>query len=221
VKRGSVTLRPERETVRESGPLDPLEELPPPRSLPLLRHCGRPHCRRFAYPGGRYCRPCATAATRRWRDRHQAEVAARERARSFSPEEQLRRRARAYVDVYVRRGKIEKGRCGICGETEVLAAWDDPARPLDVQWLCRAHADEHRDTAREAAKLRGAIAAEYAEVREQLALLPPDVQAELHEAALRGPAGLGCQPSSPFYWWTLRRELQRYRDRQSGRIFWT
>lgn len=207
--------------MRRPGPLDELEELPPPRPLPLLRHCAKRHCRRFAYPGGRYCRPCATTATRRWRDRHQSELAARERARSFSPEEQLIRRARAYVDVYVRRGKLERGRCGICGETEVLAAWDDPGRPLEVRWLCRAHYDEHRDTKRDAAAARKAIAAEYAEVREQLALLPPDVQAELHEAALRGPAGLGCQPSSPFYWWTLRRELQRYRDRQSGRIFWT
>jgi hypothetical protein len=219
VKQGSGRLAREDGSVPTTDPLDDLDELPPPRPLPLLRRCAKRYCRRFCYPGGRYCRPCATAATRRWRDRHRTEVATRERARSFSPEEQLIRRARAYVASYLRRGKIEKGRCEICGEDEVIAAWDDPTRPLAVRWLCRGHYDERRSTKRQAAAAREAAAAEYAEVRERIALLPPDVQAELHAAALRGPAGNGCRPGSPFYWWTLRRELQRLRE--NDQAFWT
>ena len=221
MKRRSRASHPEDAFVRKLAPLDALEELPPPRPLPLLRHCGKRHCRRWARPGGRYCRPCATAATRRWRDRHRSELAARERARGFSAEEQLIRRARAYVDVYIKRGKMARGRCEICGESEVLAAWDDPSKPREVRWLCRLHYDERRDTAREAAEMRRAIAANVAELKEQLALLPPEARAEIHAAALRGPTGGGCQPNSPFYWWTLRRELQRYTERQTGRIFWT
>jgi len=203
------------------APIDELDDLPPPRPLPLLRPCGRKGCRRWCRPGGRYCRPCATAATRRWRDRHRGELEQRERARSFSDEERAIRSARAYVAQYLKRGKLGKTPCGVCGEHEVLAAWEDPRRPLSVDWLCREHYHERRDARREAAIARADLSAEWRRVRDEFALLPQDVQAGVHATALQGPVGHGCPAGSTLYWWTLRRELARYSDRQRAGRFWT
>jgi hypothetical protein len=203
--------------VRQSAPIDDLDDLPAPRPLPLLRPCGRKGCRRFCRPGGRYCRPCATAATRRWRDRHRGELEERERARAFSREERAIRAARAYVAQYLKRGKLGKTPCGICGEREVLAAWNDPKRPLEVHWLCRQHYEDHREAQRDAAVARRGLAAEWARVRDELTLLPPAIRAEVHAAALQGPVGHGCPAGSTLYWWTLRRELARCHEGQVGR----
>ncbi len=212
---------PKRKIVRRLEPLDELDALPAPRPLPLVRHCGKRGCRRQARPGGRYCRPCATEAVRRWRDRHARELDVRERGRAWSDEQRLVRRARAYVDVYLRRGKLVRGRCEVCGEPQTLAAWDDPAQPRAVRWLCAEHYADRRDAKREAEQARIALATEWADVRSQVLLLPPAIQAELHAAALKGPVGHGARPGSTFYWWTLRRELQRYADKQNSADFWT
>lgn len=221
MKRGVPADRRERPFVRRFQPLDPIDEPELPRPLPLIRRCSKRGCRRTARQGGRYCRPCATAATRKWRERNASALAEREKGRIFSEEEQLIRRARAYIDVYLRRGKLSRGRCGICGEPDVLAAWDDPRKPREVRWLCAEHYADRRDAKREGDAARARLADQFAGLRAELALLPPEVQAELHEAALRGPAGHGCREGSTFYWWTLRRELQRRAARGSSGTFFT
>jgi len=218
VKRGGHPGGPEASPVRKIAP-DELDELTPPRPL-LRRPCGKKGCRGTARPGGRYCRPCATEAVRRWRDRHATAIAERERARQFSEDQQLIRNARAYVAEYLKRGKLWKDPCEICGKRDVLAAWDDPGKPQAVRWLCSEHYAERREAKRDVQEARVAIAGEWAEVRRQLLLLPTEVQREVHEAALRGPAGQGVRPESVFYWWTLRRELNRYADRVNSGGFW-
>jgi hypothetical protein len=192
--------------------IDELDELDPPIPLPLIRECSRPGCQRTARHGGRYCRPCATAATRRWRERNAAVLAERERTRTFDDGDQLVRRARAYVTEYVKRGKLSRGRCEICGEPKVLATWDDPHKPREVRWLCTEHYADRRDSRREADAARARLSAEWAELSDELARLPAALRANVHAAALAGPAGDGCRPGSPFYWWTLRRELRRHRS---------
>lgn len=40
----------------------------------------------------------------------------------------------------IRRGRIERGPCEVCGTTEnVHGHHDDYSKPLDVRWLCRDH----------------------------------------------------------------------------------
>lgn len=54
--------------------------------------------------------------------------------------------ARSYLGVYVRRGKVKKKPCQICGEKNSQAHHTDYSKPLDVVWLCRRH---HLETHKE------------------------------------------------------------------------
>jgi hypothetical protein len=68
---------------------------------------------------------------RRWRVDHPLTGDARRRAI-----------ARAYLRVYVRRGKVVPTLCEVCGVPEIRALHLDFTRPLLVRWLCVAH---HRE----------------------------------------------------------------------------
>jgi hypothetical protein len=200
--------------VKPLSTIDELDELGLPSPLPQIRRCSRRECRRTARPGGRYCRQCATDATRRWRERQRPVLLERERSRTFSEQDQLVRRARAYVAEYVKRGKLARGRCEVCRDAEVIATWDDPKQPRAVRWLCGEHYVDRRESRRDAEAARARLSDSWAEVRAELALLPATVQAELHQVALAGPVGDGCRAGSTFYWWTLRQAL--WRRRSSG-----
>lgn len=55
-------------------------------------------------------------------------------------EEQKRKdRCRAYLNVYVQRGKVKRDKCEVCGKTAVEAHHEDYSKPLEVKWLCRRH----------------------------------------------------------------------------------
>jgi hypothetical protein len=119
----------------------------------------------------------------------------------------------------IRRGKLAKGRCAECGAAKVTAYMADPARPLEVVWLCRDDrldgieriaADVQRVAERAAWDKRhaGAVAG--------LALLPAVVQAQLHSQAQRGIGGLRLSPDAPLYMMTLVRLYERYRDEHIG-----
>ena len=197
--------------------IDELDDTPMPRLLPLRRRCSKRGCSGSARAGGRYCRRCATAATRVWRDRHRAQLAERERARIWSDEQRSVRAARAYVAVYIRRGKIAKGRCEVCNDPEVQPTWKDPSCPLEIRWFCREHAVERREAAEAGAREAAALRSVNGEVRAAIALLPQEVQRELHERAMEGL--LVRKVGDLMYWWNLRRALQTYESRASGGEF--
>ncbi len=71
------------------------------------------------------------------------------------------RRARAYVSTHVRRGKLKKGSCEVCGVRDTIASWNDPAKPLDVRWFCQEHHRERvelrRDIDEQAVEARAVI----------------------------------------------------------------
>ncbi len=57
----------------------------------------------------------------------------------LTDEERRRSNARAYAKVYVRRGKLTKKPCEVCGDPNVEIHIEDYDKPLEVRWLCRPH----------------------------------------------------------------------------------
>lgn len=91
--------------------------------------CGNPLDR-----NGRYCKACHAAYMRAWRPDH-----------PLRGDALKRQRARNLAGNYLRRGKIERRACEICGAPAEMHH-DDYARPLMVRWLCRTHHEEmHRE----------------------------------------------------------------------------
>ena len=89
--------------------------------------CGKP-----ARVGQRYCNECHAAYQRANRRKHN----------ELNPEQKKKAVARAYLGVYLRRGKVVKSGCAICGDLKVEAHHEDYDKPLEVIWLCRKHHTE-------------------------------------------------------------------------------
>lgn len=92
------------------------------------RKCGKVGC----IKGERRCREC------------RAEY---DRGRDYGKERGgERRRAAAYLRSYVKRGRVEVGRCVKCGVRNrvMKPVWRDYSAPLDVVWACGAHEGEIR-----------------------------------------------------------------------------
>ena len=92
------------------------------------------------------CSKCRRRPRRPSRNREQslclkchAAYARAHRKRWENPESRRRSNARAYLRAYLRRGKIVKGPCRVCGKKKVEAHHENYDRPLDVWWFCRPH----------------------------------------------------------------------------------
>ncbi len=112
--------------------------------------CGLPHRHgktgpRIAYRTDGGCTFCGAKRRRssRYCGRHanQYNRGHRQKHRDLSPEQKLKARARAYLNTYLRKGRVEKKPCN-CGVKRVQAHHHDYAFPLDVEWLCKKH---HRE----------------------------------------------------------------------------
>lgn len=77
----------------------------------------------------RYCLSCHNEYMRNTRPKHS----------ELSPLQRLKANCRSYLNVYLRRGKITKKPCEVCGDLNVEAHHDDYNKPLEVKWLCRKH----------------------------------------------------------------------------------
>jgi len=174
----------------------------------VTRSCSR-GCTRPRTPYDRRCRPCATAAQAAYRARHRTELQAREQQRTFSSTQQALRRARSYLAVYLKRGKLRPGRCELCGDPTVRPAWNDPQQPLAVRWFCHTHYGEHVELQHEVGAGIVAVAAQFAALRSAIAALPEAEQARLHQHALGGLDGTGAEAGSLRYWLALRQTYQR------------
>jgi hypothetical protein len=75
----------------------------------------------------RYCRACHAAYARENRPRHV----------DLSEEQRKRSVARAYANVYQRRGKLFPEPCAACRDPSAQKHHDDYSKPLQVTWLCR------------------------------------------------------------------------------------
>ena len=76
----------------------------------------------------RVCLSCHAAYMRNWRKTHKLKGEARKKDIT-----------RHYTNVYVKRGKIKKTQCEVCGEKKVQAHHLDYKKPLLVIWLCKPH----------------------------------------------------------------------------------
>ena len=96
------------------------------RYINMKRSCLK--CEEPRASGNPYCKVHHNEQMREWRKTHRLEGEARKRSN-----------ARSYLHVYIKRGKIVKQPCEVCGNPKVLAKHVDYDRPLDVRWLCKEH----------------------------------------------------------------------------------
>lgn len=83
----------------------------------------------------RYCRACHNAYMRERRPKHS----------ELSENQRLRAVARAYANVYQRRGKLIPRPCEKCGAEQVQKHHHDYSKPLEVVWLCQpCHLAAHK-----------------------------------------------------------------------------
>lgn len=154
---------------------------------------------------------------RRWRERHRHELLTRRRdAAGFrDAETRARDSARAKLAMALRRGKVVRGACTVCGTADVEAAIGDPRRPLEVVWVCRADrpAIREREVEAEARRAYDARQRAWYDERDQalaaIELLPPAERAQLEALAARGPAGIKLSPLAPLYTENLVRAFRR------------
>lgn len=207
MRQDGLIYRGEALAVRNYAPIDELDDVGPPPPLPLIRYCGARGCRRRARPGGRHCAACHVAAVRRWRKRHRGKLTIRRRDASAVRDDGARARdsARAKLAMALRRGKLTRGACVVCGGRDVVALIAEAARPLDVTWVCRDDRQTLRERERDAEAQRVSAAAqaawhdERARVLAAIDLLPPAERTRLRVTAVQGPAGVRLSPEAPLY----------------------
>lgn len=117
-----------------------------------LEHCINGHVfdvdNTYIKPNGcRTCRQCAADRAREYRKgraarRNWSETAKQKAAESHKrwaekhPEKTEAHKALGYA---VRKGRVSKGPCEVCGESLVHGHHDDYSKPLEVRWLCPKH----------------------------------------------------------------------------------
>jgi len=85
------------------------------------------------------CKECKTPYERtRKRDR-------REYHKRYWQENKEKYAARDKVRYAIKKGKLTRKPCEVCGKEKAYAHHDDYSKPLDVRWLCAVHHSEvHR-----------------------------------------------------------------------------
>lgn len=81
----------------------------------------------------RYCKKCHADNMKQSRPNYSG----------LTDEQRLKSNARAYLRVYIKRGKIVKHPCSVCGDKNSQAHHEDYSKPLEVSWYCRKHHLEH------------------------------------------------------------------------------
>jgi len=84
----------------------------------------------------RYCRACKNIHTKINRKQNS----------ELSELEKMKANARSYLNVYLKRGKIIKTNCILCGDSNVEAHQSDYTKPLEVIWFCRKCHLEYKKT---------------------------------------------------------------------------
>lgn len=109
----------------------------PRKRLGICASCGVKHDRYRDHDHkhfASYCHSCHAEYMRKTRPKHSA----------LTSEQRKKANARAYANVYQRRGKLVPQPCERCGVADTQKHHEDYSKPLKVRWLCRpCHLLEH------------------------------------------------------------------------------
>lgn len=100
------------------------------RAKPGVCLCGQP----LAKSNHSYCYDCKNRIAREWRKAHGG-------SKALTAEQRRRSNCRSYAHVYIKRGKLKREPCRVCGEKAEMHH-SDYNKPLVVEWLCQFH---HRE----------------------------------------------------------------------------
>lgn len=95
-------------------------------TVSLLKSCSK--CDKPRRVGGRLCLEHHAESCR---------ISRKKSIKDISLEERIKMRARWYVRTYIKRGKVKREPCEVCGNIKSEAHHEDYFKPLDVKWLCR------------------------------------------------------------------------------------
>jgi hypothetical protein len=130
---------------RRDGRRDPVVE-----GRKLKCECGDcKTCRHRAYMYAYYRRPGKAAVLRArvaaYREANLEVVRERDRKRGYRVYDPDKAKARRKAHKALRRGKLKRQPCEVCGVGKAQMHHDDYTKPLDVRWLCTTHHGElHR-----------------------------------------------------------------------------
>lgn len=184
----------------------------PPR---FVRLCCAKGCRENARLGGRYCKQHHAGASRDRHERQRTVINAKRRddAAKRTDEERIADTARAKLAMALKRGKLMRSHCVVCGSSKTTAYIADPVQWRTVIWVCRDHrgqlVDDIVDRERQLRKRN-----EQAARREHFLVifnqLPANLQATVRDCASRDPFGIRpLTEEAPLYWHQLIRETEK------------
>lgn len=76
---------------------------------------------------------------RRWRENNREQLNSWFREYYKKEENNKVRRARNKLNYAIRKGRVEKENCEVCGSEKVEGHHENYDKPLEVRWLCREH----------------------------------------------------------------------------------
>jgi hypothetical protein len=164
---------------------------------PAPRACA--DCDRPARRRGTRCERCHQRA---WRHANRTRAKAAEKVRSFSPEAEILRTARAIIAMALQRGKLHRQPCAVCGKRG-LPHHPDPTKAREITWLCYTHRRIERERAVQAAAAEAVAARKSAweALRQQFTEAWPHLAPAEREAVLtiarREPLIAALPPASP------------------------
>lgn len=90
----------------------------------------------------RYCKACHAEHMRKNRPKHS----------ELSKESILKENCRSYTREYIKRGKLIKMNCCICGDEKSQVHHEDYNKPLEIVWYCREHHLEYHENKKQLLK---------------------------------------------------------------------
>ena len=85
----------------------------------------------------------------RYRKTERGKFLIRKRSKEYYRKNRHKALARGKLNYEIRVGRMKKGVCAVCGDTNTHGHHEDYSKPLEVIWLCKKHHQEfHNDNKR-------------------------------------------------------------------------